>query len=172
MAVHQGRLFVAATQDDGYGWFGCDYEDEASMVYVSSDGVSFTPTGWWGCGAQALASTGDRLLALWSENSWQGHVSEWDSANEEWGDEVYHWFYPRSVAQHRFVVSGGAFYAAAFYWSVFTGGIYRTEDGTSWAPVFEKENMTLDVLTVEGGPLGDTLYAADDSKIYSLNLCE
>ena len=178
MAVHQGRLFVGATlQDTGYGWFGCDlhYEEEVSMVYVSSDGGSFTPTDRLvgGCAAQALASAGDRLLALSGYSNIAGDVSEWDSASEEWDAVASYWFSAWSMAQYRFVGSGGAFYAAAFSMTDNgPSGIYRTDDGTSWAPLFESYDFDIDVLTVEGGPLRDTLYAADGDTIYSLNLCE
>ena len=95
-------------------------------------------------------------------------MMRWDSATERFSYLPEHPFDVRTVYQHRFVASGGAFYAAAFLEGGWDGEIYRSEDGVSWAPVVEQEGLILDVLTVEG----DTLFAADGGTIYSLDLCE
>ncbi|HEU5074659.1 MAG TPA: hypothetical protein VFU02_10805 [Polyangiaceae bacterium] len=168
MAVHQGRLFVGAASAEG----STACFEGASPVYVSSDGVSFTPTHWSPCGGsiRALASTGDRLLALDAGRT--GTVFEWDSATERFSKLAEHPFEAWYIAQNRFVASGGAFYAAAYLKESLDSGIYRSEDGISWAPVVELELTRLDVLNLEG----DTLYAAathpPDTQIYSLDLCE
>ncbi|HEU5074661.1 MAG TPA: hypothetical protein VFU02_10815 [Polyangiaceae bacterium] len=167
MAVHQGRLFVgAAILDDP-----TDCVEDASPVYVSSDGVSFTPTQWVSCAGsvKALASSGDRLLALMDGVHQEGGVQlGWDSARERFSYLPNHPFDVRSIHQHSYVASGGAFYAAAFLEGGWDGGIYRSEDGISWTPLVEQEELILDELNIEG----DTLYVADDATIYSLELCE
>ena len=114
---------------------------------------------------KALASSGDRLLAVGARD--EGPVFEWDSATERFSQVAE---YPGNIPQNRFVASGGVFYAAT---GGFDGGIYRSKDGISWAPVVELEGVRLDVLNLEG----DTLYAAGTlptfgAQIYSLDLCE
>ena len=173
MAVHQGRLFVgAAIEDDPM-----ECVEEGSPIYVSSDGVSFTPTYWPKCAGsvKALASAGDRLLALGVDLELE--VFEWASATERFSRlEVLSRFEVWSIAQNRFVASGGAFYAAAMLVGGWDGGIYRSQDGVSWAPILELEGMmeeTFDVLNLEG----DTLYTAviagsGGAKIYALDLCQ
>jgi hypothetical protein len=120
---------------------------------------------------KALASTGDRLLAL--DAGPEGEVFEWDSATERFSQLAEHPFEVWHIAQNRFVASGGAFYAAAYLKESLDSGIYRSEDGISWAPVVELELTRLHVLNLEG----DTLYAAathptGGAQIYSLDLCE
>jgi len=168
MAVHQGQLFVGALI----------YEDETpclstSPVYVSSDGVSFTPTQWPPCSsANALASAGDRLFAL-GHAGYGWAVFEWASATESWSLLADYPFDYASARQGLFVASGGAFYAGAVLEGASDGGLYRSEDGISWAPVVELEGLRLDTLHIEG----DTLYAgatpkSGGAKIYALDLCE
>jgi len=169
MAVHQERLFVGAAI----------YEDSApcestSPVYVSSDGVSFTPTHWPPCSSvNALASDGDRLLALGGSGSARD-VFEWAPATESWSKVADYPLYGPGIGQSQFVAGGGAFYAAAALNGMYEGGLYRSEDGVSWAPVVELgTRWTLETLNVEG----DTLYAAatltmGGAKIYALDLCE
>jgi len=170
MAVHQGRLFVGASiyQDPT----PCE---STSPVYVSSDGVSFTPTQWPPCSsANALASAGDLFLALGNLNTGTGPaVFEWASATESWSQLADYPFDTTAIAQDLFVTSGGAFYVGAVLKGASNGGLYRSEDGMSWAPVVELEGLRLDTLDVEG----DTLYAAATPasggvKIYALDLCE
>ena len=102
----------------------------------------------------------------------EGTVFEWDSATERFSKLAEHPFEAWDIAQNRFVASGGAFYAAARLKESSDSGIYRSEDGISWAPMVELELTKLEVLNLEG----DTLYAAathpPDVQIYSLDLCE
>jgi len=143
-------------------------------VYVTSDGVSFTPTQWPPCStANALASAGDRLLALGYIVNEPPAVFEWASATESWGELAEYPFDGASVRQSLFVTSGGVFYAGGLLKGASNGGVYRSEDGISWTPVVELEGLRPDMLTVEG----DTLYAgatpaSGGARIYAMDLCE
>lgn len=166
MAVHQGQLFVgAAIREDPV-----ECVDDASPVYVSSDGESFTPTLGFSCAGsvKALASNGDQLLALMDGFHMEGGtVLAWDPTRERFSDLPNHPFDVRTVDQHRFVVRDGVCYAAAFLEGDWDGGIYRSEDGVSWTPIVEQEELILYALNVEADPL----YAAAGGTIFSVYPC-
>ena len=86
---------------------------------------------------------------------------EWASATESWSKLADYPFDGPSIAQNLFVTSGGAYYAGAVLKGASHGGLYRSKDGISWAPVVELEGLRLDTLNVES----DTLYAAATSQI-------
>jgi len=108
--------------------------------------VSFTPTYWPMCAGsvKALASSGDRLLALGPDIDYlEWDVFEWNSATERFSRlNVLSRFEIWSIAQHHFVASGGAFYLAAMLAGAWDGGIYRSQDGVSWAPILELPVVT------------------------------
>ncbi|MGD8454054.1 MAG: hypothetical protein PVJ57_19750 [Phycisphaerae bacterium] len=168
LTVYQGRLFV------GLGLIPCWGCEGTTAVYVSDDGVSYTPTvGIPSCdGANWLLAVGDSLLAFTEECQPPSnrYVYRWDDAIAEWTTVAS---YPLSRYAPKPVVHGGYIYAYGQQAGDPSRGIYRSNDlGVTWERVVELEDPVASAFHVHD----DTLYigtfrdASDNGWVYRMAL--
>lgn len=167
MAVFHGRLFAASVM---WPWGSCA---STTAVYVSSDGVTFSPTaGIDGCrSANVLLAVGDELLLTnhYGPDGSDVRLYRWDESLETWTDWAPYALTQSAPAP---VVLNDTIFAYGQLPGDASPGVYCSADlGLMWERVVELTNPDASAFAA----FGNTLYIGTNKdadgfpRIYALN---